>query len=115
MECEVSYGKEAGNYEVRAVHPDHQYHEKNNLVAGRYINQYDIDDFRKVAVVGRKISTDLFKGENPIGKYLRINGVLFEVVGLYADDGGDDEEDNVYLPINVGQATLSQQPHDLTE
>lgn len=112
--AEVSYGKEAGNYEVRAVHPDHQYLEKNNLVAGRYINQYDIDDFRKVAVVGRKISTDLFKGENPIGKYLRINGVLFEVVGLYADDGGDDEEDNVYLPINVGQATLSQQPHDLS-
>lgn len=111
--AEIVWGKEAANYEVRCVHPEHQKLERNNIVKGRYINQRDIDEFRKVATIGRKVSTDIFKDVDPIGKYIRVNGVLFEVVGLYSDDGGDDEEDNVYLPINVGQRTLSQDPQEL--
>ncbi|WP_417588679.1 ABC transporter permease [Owenweeksia hongkongensis] len=111
--AEIVWGKEAANYEVRCVHPEHQRLERNNMVSGRYINQRDIDEFRKVATIGRKVSTDIFKGVDPIGKYIRVNGVLFEVVGVYSDDGGDDEEDNVYLPINVGQRTLSTDPEEL--
>ena len=81
--AEIVYGKEASNYEVRAVHPDNQYMENNYIGEGRYINQRDIDEFRKVAVIGRKVSRDLFKEESPLGKYIRVNGVLFEVVGMY--------------------------------
>ncbi|MGB0176185.1 MAG: ABC transporter permease [Owenweeksia sp.] len=112
--AEIVYGKEAATYEVRAIHPENQYMENNYIGEGRYINQRDIDEFRKVAVIGRKISKDLFKDKSPIGKYIRVNGVLFEVVGLYTDEGGDDEEDNVYLPINVGQKTLSREPEEMT-
>ena len=112
--AQITYGKEAANYEVRAIHPENQYMEHNYVTSGRYINQADIDEFRKVAVVGKKVSTDLFKGENPIGAYININGVLFEVVGVYSDEGGDDEEDNVYLPINVGQKTLSRDPKEMS-
>ena len=112
--AEIVWGKEAANYEVRCVHPAHQSQERNNIVKGRYINQRDLDEFRKVATIGRKVATDIFKDVDPIGKYIRVNGVLFEVVGLYSDDGGDDEEDNVYLPINVGQRTLSQDPQELS-
>lgn len=111
--AQVTWGQEAANYEVRCVHPENQSLEHNNMEAGRYINQKDIDEFRKVATIGRKVSTDIFKGKDPIGEYIRVNGVLFEVVGVYSDDGGDDEEDNVYLPINVGQRTLSQNPQEL--
>lgn len=112
--AQVIYGKEAGNYEIRAVHPDNRLLENNFLIAGRYINDRDIRDFRKVAVVGRKIAKDLFKGDEPIGRNISVNGVLFEIVGIYGDEGGDDEEDNVYLPINVGQKTLSRSPEDIT-
>lgn len=111
---EIVYGKEAANYEVRAVHPENQYMETNHLQSGRYINQRDIDEYRKVAVLGRKITSDLFKTEDPIGKYIRVNGVLFGVVGVYTDEGGDDEEDNVYVPINVGQKSLSRNPEEMT-
>lgn len=112
--AEIIYGSEAATYEVRAIHPDNQYMENNYIGEGRYINQRDIDEFRKVAVIGRKISKDLFKEQSPVGKYIRVNGVLFEVVGLYTDEGGDDEEDNVYLPINVGQKILSRTPREMT-
>ncbi len=111
--AQAIYGKEAANYEVRSVHPDMQYLEKNWLVSGRYINQRDIDNFRKVATIGLRIKRELFKEEDPIGKHIRVNGVLFEVVGVYADEGGDNEEDNIYIPINVGQKTLSREPEQV--
>ena len=112
--AQVYYGTESANFEVRAVHPDNQYMESNSLVRGRYINQVDIDDFRKVAVIGQKVERELFKTKPSMGEYLRINGVHYEVVGVYADAGGDDEEDNVYIPVNVGQATLSRTPTELS-
>lgn len=112
--AQVYYGIESANFEVRAVHPDNQYMESNSLVEGRYLNQKDIDDYRKVAVIGRKVQRDLFKTRPPIGEYLRINGVQFEVVGIYSDAGGDDEEDNVYIPVNVGQSALTRTPNELS-
>ncbi len=112
--AEVVYGQEVVNFEVRAVHPANQYMESNSLVSGRYINELDIKDFRKVAVIGQKVHRELFKGAPSIGKYVRVNGVQFEVVGIYADAGGDDEEDNLYIPINVGQATLSRTPREMS-
>lgn len=112
--AQVYYGTESASFEVRAVHPDNQYMESNSLVKGRYLNQADLDQFRKVAVIGQKVERELFKTQPAIGEYVRINGVLFEVVGVYSDAGGDDEEDNLYIPLNVGQATLTRTPSDLS-
>ncbi len=112
--AEIVYGKEAANFEVRGVHPANQYMETNIMVEGRYINDRDLQEQRKVAVIGQRIAREVFKEIPPIGKYVRVNGVLFEVVGIYSDAGGEDEEDNVYLPVNVAQKTLSQEPEDLT-
>ena len=112
--AEVVHGQEYSTFETRAVHPSNQYMESNYLISGRYLNDLDIQDYRKVAVIGLKIHKELFKGEPSIGKHIRINGVLFEVVGIYGDAGGDDEEDNIYIPINVGQASLSRNPREMS-
>ncbi len=111
---QIVYGEESANFEVRGVHPENQYMESNELVQGRYINELDLIEQRKVAVLGQKVAAEVFKNIPPLGKYVRVNGVLFEVVGIYSDAGGDDEEDNVYLPVNVAQKTLSQKPEELT-
>lgn len=111
----IRYKNEFGNFEARAVNPDMQSMENNVIVQGRYINNRDLEDFRKVTVIGRVLVRDLFKGEDPIGKNIRINGVLFEVVGVYADEGGEDEEDNAYIPLNVGQKVLSRTPRELSQ
>mgnify|MGYP000262374408 CR=1 FL=1 len=109
----IVWGKESGNYEVRGADPDVQYMEKNYVQKGRYLNDKDIEEQRKVAVIGKKVATDIFKDAEPLGEYIRVNGVLFHVVGVYTDAGGDNEEDNIYIPINVAQKTLSQTPNKM--
>jgi putative ABC transport system permease protein len=111
----INYKNEYGTFEARAANPQVQGVERNRIVKGRYLNQRDIDEFRKVAVIGRMVARDIFKGEDPISKFIRVNNVLFQVVGVYSDDGGEDEEDNVYIPLNVGQRTLSREPRELSQ
>jgi putative ABC transport system permease protein len=53
------------------------------LYKGRYINQLDVDGARKVAVLGKRTADVLFDREDPIGQYVRVQGVEFRVVGIF--------------------------------
>jgi putative ABC transport system permease protein len=103
----VSYGGETSSYDVRSVHPDHQYLEKTIMVEGRFLNPLDIRDFRKVAAIGVRVKEQLFHGAPAIGKYININGVPFQVVGVFTDEGGEGEQEKVYLPISTSQRTFN--------
>ena len=92
----VSYNNETGNYRVRGTLPDNQFIENADIGSGRFISQLDIDERKKVAVIGNKMKTDLFKGEDPIDKNVQIFGMNFKVIGVYFDPGGDREESQVY-------------------
>ena len=104
---DVTYKNEYGNFSVRCVHPDHKYLENSNIIDGRYLNRLDLDKYRKVAVVGKLVKKELFKGEDPIGKYVMVNKIPFKVVGVFQDDGGDDEMRTVYLPISTAQRVFN--------
>lgn len=54
---------------------------------GRFINELDIKNSRKSIVLYNKVAKELFGDENPIGKNVAINGILFNVVGIYSDSG----------------------------
>lgn len=99
----VAYGKETGSYDCQGVSPDHQAIEKVSIVEGRFVNDNDLANSTKVAVIGRKIKKDLFKDKNPIGDQVSINNVKFKVVGVFTDPGGEREESRVYVPISVMQ------------
>ncbi|WP_223034728.1 ABC transporter permease [Hanstruepera marina] len=99
----ASFRNEKDNYSVRAVHPDHQYLEKTLMKEGRYINQLDIDNETKVVVIGRLVEEDLFLKTTALGKYLNMNGIQFKVVGVFTDDGGDNEERLIYMPVSTAQ------------
>ncbi|WP_046743899.1 ABC transporter permease [Kordia zhangzhouensis] len=99
----VKYKSEYGNYTVRAVHPDHQYLEKTIIDKGRYINENDITNDARIAVIGRLVEKDLFGRENAIGKYFTLNKIVFRVVGVFSDAGGDREERNIYTPVTTQQ------------
>lgn len=99
----LAYKSEGGNFSIRAVHPDHQILEKTTVEEGRFINDRDIKEVRKVIVIGRKIKDDIFKNVDPIGKYVKVFGIPFQVVGWYADYGNAREERYAYIPINTGQ------------
>ncbi len=102
---QVSYKKEFAVYDIRNVHPDYGSIENVKIVEGRFVNEFDIEKNRKVAIISVVIQKELFKhGEKPIGEYVSINGIHFEVVGIYEDN--DNRERNmrsVYLPISTCQ------------
>ncbi len=97
------YKNESNSYTTRGVAPGHQFIEKTLLMKGRYINERDLENKTKVAVIGRMVAKDLFKTEEPIGKYIDIGSTAFKVVGVFQDDGGDREERYIYLPYTTRQ------------
>ncbi|WP_179344265.1 ABC transporter permease [Winogradskyella ursingii] len=100
---QVAYKNETGNYRVQGVMPDNQFIENADIGTGRYLNNSDLEEGKKVAVIGNKVKSDLFKGENPIGESISIFGINFKVVGVYFDPGGEREESGIFLPITTVQ------------
>ncbi|WCM41177.1 ABC transporter permease [Flavobacterium sp. CBA20B-1] len=104
----IVYKEEAGNYRVEGVHPDYQFIENASITIGRFINQNDISNFEKNIIIGQKVASDLFKkGENPLGKELNVSGMIYKVVGVYTDPGGEREESRVFIPIATAQKAYS--------
>lgn len=96
--------KESGNYTVRAVHPDHQFLENTIIIDGRFIDENDIKNKTRFIVIGRLVAEDLFKNENALGKFLNLNGIMYKVIGIFKDAGGDREERNIYAPVSTLQS-----------
>ncbi len=99
----IAYKNKSDNYRLRAVHPDHQFLEKTIMDEGRYINELDIKNRSKVIVIGRLVKEDLF-GEKPaLGKRVNVNGISYLIIGIFSDDGGDNEERQTYMPVSTAQ------------
>ncbi|MBL4604167.1 MAG: ABC transporter permease [Flavobacteriaceae bacterium] len=99
----VAYKKNQDTYRFRAVHPDHQFLEKTIMDEGRYINQLDLNKSSKVIVIGRLVKKDLF-GEKPaLGKRVNVSGISYKVIGIFSDDGGDNEERQCVIPVTTAQ------------
>ncbi|MEM6687128.1 MAG: ABC transporter permease [Bacteroidota bacterium] len=99
----AKHKSEYGNYTVRSVHPDHQYLEKTVIEKGRYINENDINTDARIAVIGRLVEKDLFGEEDAMGKYFTLNKIVYRIVGVFSDTGGDREERYIYTPISTHQ------------
>ncbi|MBN2484962.1 MAG: ABC transporter permease [Bacteroidales bacterium] len=104
-EYHTSYKNEYGDFGIQGINPGHQVTENIKLESGRLLNVFDIEKFRKVAVIGTIVKERLFKEEDPIGKYININGIPFLVVGVFGDIHPGETE-RVYLPITVVQKTF---------
>ena len=75
-----------------------------NIHDGRFINQLDIENKRKVVVIGTRVQAEMFEnGEDPIGESLRIRGVYFKVVGVYSskknDQQAERENQQIFMPF----------------
>ena len=84
------------------------------LYYGRYINEMDMKEHRKVCVIGKRIYKELFKeGGDPCGKSIRIDSTYYEVIGVdYASSGGMNingrAEQKVTLPLTLMQETYTR-------
>jgi len=98
-----SYGKESGSYQYRGVDPDYAAVENITIVEGRFVNAKDLENNEKVATIGMKVKTDLFKDKDALGKIFSINNINFKVIGVFTDPGGEREETRAYLPKTTVQ------------
>ncbi len=105
-EAAITYKNEYGNYRVESVMPEFNKIQIMNHKLGRFINQPDLDQFRKVVVISVPIQKIFFKDEEPIGKYIKIGGVPFLVVGTYEDAENRDDK-KVFLPLTTSQKVFN--------
>lgn len=94
----------SGNYKVFGDYPIIDRISKKKIRAGRFLNQRDIDKSRKICVIGERIQKELFeKDEDPIGKYIKISNIYFQVVGVYKKSTTDffEGDDSVFIPFTT--------------
>lgn len=108
---DASFRNEKNSYTVRAVHPDHQYLERTIMDEGRYINQNDLKERTKVVVIGRLVEEDLFLKTTALGKYINLSGIQYKVVGVFSDEGNDNEERLIYMPVSTAQQVYGNNDH----
>ena len=102
----VTRGDEAGAFSVMGDMPEIVHVEALRITRGRFLNRYDVEQRRKVAVIGPRVVEVLFeKDEDPLGQHIRINGVYFKVVGLFVPINPDDQQDQetIHVPLSTFQ------------
>jgi putative ABC transport system permease protein len=99
----VSRGNQSATFDVRGCHPEHQYLERTIMISGRFIDELDIRERRKVAVLGTAVQAALFGRQNPLGEIINVRGVNYTVVGVFEDQGGEGELRRIYIPLSTAQ------------
>jgi putative ABC transport system permease protein len=108
----VVRGLKSGQFNVNGDYPVYFRIEPVNMTSGRFINEIDIKDYRKVVVIGQRVVDILFeKDENPLNKYIRVQGVYFMVVGTFKSkrngEQADNDNQNIFMPFTTLQRTYN--------
>ena len=109
----VIYSSRGGSFTVKGVMPEYNEIVRSKITKGRFINETDIAANRKVCILGKKVYETMFeKGEDPLGKMVKVNGIYFQVVGVvrsYTEhvniNGSVDE--SVILPFTTMQQVFA--------
>lgn len=96
---DITYGKDHVSITLEGVMPSLVQIEGIKLVEGRFINQLDMQENRKVMVLHKKTVEMLFPRESALGKMIKVNGLAFKVVGIYDDQNFFSP--SVYVPYNT--------------
>ena len=107
------YGDQKTNPRIQGTIPEMAKVIEPKIYYGRYLNDMDIREQRKVCVIGKKVYKDLFKeGGDPCGKKIRVDSTYFEVVGVDYSSGGISingrAEEKITMPITLMQAIFNR-------
>ena len=107
----VVFGVNSGTYQVKGVTPAYFQIEVQNLLYGRLLNEIDERERRKVCTIGESVNDALFHGNDPCGKYIRVNGLYYQVVGVtksrsQAVNIGGRSDESVCIPFNTLQQSM---------
>lgn len=100
------------DYEVRGEYPDMVNIEPMNVAQGRFINENDIENRRKVVVIGKEVADQLFPDQAPIGEYLDIRNSKYQIIGIFESSRGgsksQEDEESVLMPLTTAQQIISR-------
>lgn len=101
----VVYGDISRTYNIYGDYPEYtEISTKKIYKGGRFINNSDITNKRKVCVIGERTKKELFEeDDNPVGKFIRIDNVYFQVVGVhkYNPGGGFETDGDIFIPFET--------------
>lgn len=101
-------GGKANAFGINAVHPGALYLTTHTMDRGRFLNDTDMAERRKAVVVGRPIADFLFTpGEEPIGQWIEVAGVPFQIVGIFRNEQGAEQERQLYIPVSTAQLSFN--------
>ncbi len=108
----VVRNERTGAFRIQGDYPDFNRIDPVDILKGRFINELDIKEKRKVAVIGLRVFNEMYEqDEDPIGTYLRINGVYFKVIGYFksrkTDQQADNDNQQVFIPFTTLQKTYN--------
>ena len=101
----------SGNFGIFGDYPELDKVEKKDLVYGRFINDNDIKEKKKVCVIEEEIYKQLFdKDVYPIGTYIKINNINYNIIGMYKDGqvGGGGPQGNIHIPFTTFQQVYNR-------
>ncbi|MDR2058004.1 MAG: ABC transporter permease [Dysgonamonadaceae bacterium] len=97
----VGYKGYTGYFDVKGIDSKYNTVKLLEIEEGRFLNELDYKELRRVAVIGDRVKETLFKNENPVGKHISIAGVFFQVVGVLKAGTlfSMMEQSNIYIPV----------------
>ncbi|MDR1555531.1 MAG: ABC transporter permease [Tannerellaceae bacterium] len=112
-EKNVVYRQLTGMFSVSGVMPEYFEINTQNLAYGRLINEIDVQEKRKVCVIGTTVNETLFKNEDPCGNYIRVNGLYYQVVGVTNSKAtginiNGRTSESVFIPFSTYQQASNQ-------
>jgi putative ABC transport system permease protein len=104
----VTVGRKSHAFEILGIHPGYHVIERTILIEGRLINWRDVQEARRVAVIGTRVVELLFGARDPVGERIDVAGAGYLVVGTFTDTGGERELRRIYVPYPAYQRSFGQ-------
>ncbi|MGF7140156.1 ABC transporter permease [Roseimarinus sediminis] len=100
------------SFYIKGDYPEWNDIDPGTMLKGRWLNEVDILQKRKICVIGTKVYEEMFaKDEDPLGEYLRINGVYYQVVGVVEPISGINingrTEESIFMPFSTMQVAYN--------
>lgn len=106
---DIIYDEQKISGTLKGLYPDYGKIEEPLIIYGRFLNDMDMKERRRVCVIGKRIYESLFPGKgNPCGKYIKINGIYYQVVGVNMTAGNISIQGNQETSVTIPFTTMQQ-------
>jgi len=109
----TSYGSQSGEYQIAGITPAYYHSTPQKILYGRYINEIDLKERRKVCIIGQKVYENLFTDSaDPCGRLIKAGNIYYTVVGVVKATNemtiGIDINESLLLPLSTEQLAYRQ-------